>query len=79
MQAYRQTLTHWSERRAAGFIRRRRVLRLHCRQVSHVVANLFLDMRLALWMGTRKGTSAPAVNCSLARMDEAEGQNDKND
>lgn len=35
---------------------------------------IFPRKRLALWMGTRKGTSAPAVNCCLIPTDEAEGQ-----
>jgi len=39
---------------------------------------IFLSKRLALWMGVRKGTSSPAVNCCLTPTDEAEAQNDKN-
>jgi|1185.fasta_scaffold109269_1 hypothetical protein len=35
---------------------------------------IFPRKKLALWMGTRKGTSAPAVNCCLIPTDEAEGQ-----
>jgi hypothetical protein len=29
---------------------------------------IFPSKRLALWMGARKGTSAPAVNCCLTQL-----------